>query len=497
MKCERWPFRPIHITNDGQQAPEGSPLRRLTGPGIIANTYLQGIQSAICHNLGYPTTIIEFSPDGEPVRTDSPLLAYQMVPAYRRFWDCTSRLSAGGDQKGGYLCRKSDACHARLLWGLRASELPTRLPTEPPLSGCVGDFYRGAPRCDFSRVTESGGHSFLVYDCPLLGYREALFPILFEDAVIGAFFLGQVVLEQKKDFIEERIKTLLSRHAHCFDEYIDREGGSQRPEDILGAILEQHREWTAQPRNVLTQQKHEYLLSATCGALANLEHQLQTEMREQRQRYIGEQVTARIEQFRRDLPPDVPRDPDPLKPLWDDVARTFGGIVDDFALRYVVVFGATSLTGPEQSVLGIVARAGSLPDQFSDPQNVQRIKLDLVGLPPESYTQITYASRLRNPEHFERLRNCDLGACGDVVFVFLPVPLHTQSLHRNPGRLLGPQSKRISRERSGRRLGHGASVFQLPCCFIPLGGPCHDRSATYSRPASHPRARSRSADCRP
>ena len=63
MKCERWPFRPIHITNDGEQAGQGSPIRKLAGPGIIANSHLQGIQSAICHGLRYPTTIIEFSPD--------------------------------------------------------------------------------------------------------------------------------------------------------------------------------------------------------------------------------------------------------------------------------------------------------------------------------------------------------------------------------------------------------------------------------------------------
>jgi signal transduction histidine kinase len=261
----------------------------------------------------------------------------------------------------------------------------------------------------------------------LLGYREALFPILFEGTGVGVFFIGQIVLEHKEQLIEECMKALLSRQPHCFDDYLKREGRSRQPEDILGEILEQHRAWIARPGNILTEKGYKQLLSDTCGELAKFEQQLQTEMDEQRQRYIGEKVTARIGRFRTDLPSDVPLDGDPLKPLWENVARTVGSLAEDFALRYVVVFGVPSLTTKEQSVLDIVAQAGSLPDQFSDTQRAGRVKLDLAGLRPESNTQIIYASRRRNPEYLDRLLECDLDACGDLALVFLPVPLHPQS----------------------------------------------------------------------
>ena len=82
MKCKKWPFRPDHITNDGEKAPKDSPLMKLLGDGIISNEHLQGIETAICAKLRYPTTIMEFAPERKgkaaekvvPVRTDSPLM---------------------------------------------------------------------------------------------------------------------------------------------------------------------------------------------------------------------------------------------------------------------------------------------------------------------------------------------------------------------------------------------------------------------------------------
>ncbi len=56
MKPKNWPFQPDHITNDGElnDSPE---LKKLNGVGIISNEYFQGIQTSICANIEYPTSI--------------------------------------------------------------------------------------------------------------------------------------------------------------------------------------------------------------------------------------------------------------------------------------------------------------------------------------------------------------------------------------------------------------------------------------------------------
>jgi signal transduction histidine kinase len=451
VKCERWPFRPIHITNDGEQAPETSPLRKLTGHGIIANNYLQGIQSAICHSLALPTTIIEYSPDGEPVRTDSPLLSFQMQPGCRALRAHT----LGADGEEACLCKKCDACHAGVFAGLRASELQTRIPEALPQSARFRELYSGLPECECHRRMEKG-RTFLVYDCPLLGYCETMFPIVFEDVVVGAFFLGQIVLEDKKSFIHQRMKTLLERYPVCFDEYIARSKTPLRSQDILDDILSRHEEWLSLPGTTRTQAEFDALVTKACGELLKLEEQLQIEMREQRQRYIGEKVTAHIGRFQEDLPPDVPDDADQaLGLLWTNLKgnlagvadetkpeRSITGIVDEFAFRYMVVFGVSSETVSAPTSLEIVAVAGLPPGQFSDVARRKGILSDIGDLPRDSSTGTLQVPRKWNSELLGRLRGCDLDACGDAMLVYHPVPLHPLSsiailvgyLEDNPGK---------------------------------------------------------------
>ena len=109
----KWPFRPDHITNDGESFPEDNALRKLTGQGIIPNGYMQGEQTSICATLNYPTFIIEFSPTGEPVRTESALLAFNICSVCMRF-----REFAGA----GY-CKQSDSVHAKLFQGCTQNDL--------------------------------------------------------------------------------------------------------------------------------------------------------------------------------------------------------------------------------------------------------------------------------------------------------------------------------------------------------------------------------------
>ena len=89
-ELNQWPFRPVHITNNGDS---DEVTKDLSGEGIISNKFMKGQQSAMCALLNQPTTFIEFSPnpDEKPfhqcscVRTDTPLLPNALSPLCRAF----------------------------------------------------------------------------------------------------------------------------------------------------------------------------------------------------------------------------------------------------------------------------------------------------------------------------------------------------------------------------------------------------------------------------
>lgn len=115
MKCTQWPFRPIHITNDGEESRERPDLKKLIGPGIISNNYLAAFQSEICSSIDRATTLIEFSPSGDPIRTDSPILAYKIHPVCRLLREFDPCVSSPKEFNEGCQCKDSDAHHALLF----------------------------------------------------------------------------------------------------------------------------------------------------------------------------------------------------------------------------------------------------------------------------------------------------------------------------------------------------------------------------------------------
>ena len=202
-KLTKWPFRPIHITNDGEKAPLGSPLRQLTSEGIISNAHLRGLETTMCANLGYPNTIIEFSPEGEPVRTDSPLLDAAQPP-FGLHPPCKILRKRAGKK----WCYECDNIHALLFHGITKSNLDTKIPRRIAGSTYIQKYLASDPEVEFAFKKQSG-RGYLSYDCPLLGSRELVFPIFFEDRVIGTYFTGQIYLKREKGIHQQKDHAIL------------------------------------------------------------------------------------------------------------------------------------------------------------------------------------------------------------------------------------------------------------------------------------------------
>ena len=417
MRCDerQWPFRAQHITSDGEHYGDDNPLSKLVGTGIITNHHLQGVQSQICHNLNHPTTIVEFAPDGTPVRTDSPLLTYAIHPACQRF----RTFNTVRPGSAGHLCLTCDSCHARLMWGLSKthikSELTHNQETKPE---CLERLYSGVPACSFE-PREIAGRVYLQYDCPLLGYRELLFPIFLEDRVVAAFFVGQITLAYRHDFVLERMASLADRFPECFDTYISSHPPIT-PEAIVESIRNAHREWVSEnpTERILTPAKYGVLLQKATDGLSQLEAMLENELQHQRLNFIRERIARRLQALQRALPSEDVEDATRLQHLWKTVETTVEDLCKDFSFRYILVFGLPHPMHGSISSLRVVAKGGSWRDVVSE-LDLSALELELRDAPAD-YLVCSIHS---HPEYLRNLKGPPHVRFGDYHLVHVPVPI--------------------------------------------------------------------------
>ncbi len=386
----RWPFTPDHITNDGARAPAGSPLRKLAGTGIITNEHLQGIQTVIATDLKIPTTMIEFSPICEPVRTDSRALGIVIRPPSKRFRDVT----------GARDIDARDNDHALLFCHATRSNIREALNREMWQSESK-IVYRNIRNPEVTYEVEIAvDRSFLQYDCPYLGYRELIFPVFFEDRVIAAFFVGELALEYRLDHIRHWQSRFLAQHPHI-------------SAAVQAEIEGYHRRFVDNPENVVDDAEMRHIINATVAQLRGFEETLEREKQHERDRFVQAKVTEYTWTLYETLPKELSPGERSLEFFWKSVQEKLAGIVEDFSLRYVVVFGIERLTMRPPTELGVTARAGNLADAAVDALRLNLEDVDSSVLGSET-------SSAEHPELFGGLIGRDqLGEdAGQLMSVF-------------------------------------------------------------------------------
>ena len=428
--CEKkppWPFRPKHITCDGGENCLDPNLRPLTGTGIIANSYLQGLQSKICHALDHATVILEFSPNGEAVYTDSPLLSYRARGSCSFFRKC----NVVGISDPETECRQCDALHARLFYDLTREQITEdkiieRFTNCPEL---VALYEKAAPGYHFSLVKDET-RPYLEYDCSLLGYRELVFPIFYEDDVIGLFFVGQIALKEQAVFIEKTIKTLLSRRPACFAGYLKNHPGCTAEQIVykinqlsVGGI---HNTESARKTDLIEQPAYKRIIHNACLELDTLEKMLNEEMEHQRLAFVRTPVAREVRAFH-----DVPlvpihaasKQPPELQLLWDWVEQSLKRLTKDFYFRYFLVFGTATASDWQSKELKVVGNGGAWSDVF-DETTLQSLRLDISELPPKYFV----CSATQDDVYLlKNLRGCNTANLGSFTFTVVPEMLHPQS----------------------------------------------------------------------
>ncbi len=386
MNTERWPFFPDHITKDGPLAkPDdieslkyGSlsqeylqtikkrreNLKKLTGIGIISNAYLEGLQTTICVNLGNPTTVIEFSPEGEPVRTDSKILSFSMHDPCKIFRCYT-------DEK---ICLECDNNYALLFWRLsRDGDLVEKIKKRIEASAFISSKIEKGHYC---RIVPHKRRPYLEYDCSALGYRELVFPIFVEEKVIAVFFLGQLCLKGHECAITKQQEAYFEKPDAVFAECVPDNNTRML---CAAKVKAAHEEWVQKESNIMSD--YEAYINKAVAEIEGVEKILEQEINIKRGQYIGRHIDQMVETFSNQLWNEPVPSEEKWKLLWQNTDKRIDEFVRDFLLEYVIVFANQSLESESGSLLDVVSKAGEPPRQIADLMRINKFKYDITKIP--------------------------------------------------------------------------------------------------------------------
>ncbi len=257
--------------------------------------------------------------------------------------------------------------------------------------------------------------------------REGVFPIYVEDRVIGVLFAGQIILQDKVDFIRDRMRTLVDRIPAHVMTHPGKKCQRISPKALVKEMLKANSKWLKENQKyVLTEPDYQAHLEKTCQEISKLENRLEEELNHQRRQFVSKHIGIHMEQFRRKLPPDPVNGREALDALWKDLKEELSGLVRDFSFKYMAVFGIPKPTAERNPQLPIVAVTDeNLPESMIDSGH-KTIYLDLKALP-----EVNNGSVYTPGENGDVLQKClggiSYSALGDFYLVPIGVPLHPLS----------------------------------------------------------------------
>ena len=279
---------------------------------------LKDIVSGLCKTLHHPVALIDYN---ALMNTDSPEKLESMVEMYPMRRSCSIFRKCAGE----YYCTECDRFHARCMGKDKAS---IRKHIRDNLKQ-VPDFFYPEYRDRLPNVLEGFDRPVIEYNCPMLGYRELLFPLMYRGSVYGVFFAGQIMVyaenDQKinntisksffdkmeskdifKDFIDiyneqdfdvtkldnERIKELI----------INSDTKAQPYDDILGFKNTEKKELEYTSKNFRTKEDYYWFIGKVCNEIAKTEKKLSEMYEDRRKRIIfrtlGQIADKYIEKYR-------------------------------------------------------------------------------------------------------------------------------------------------------------------------------------------------------
>jgi len=347
----------------------------LKGTGIISNKELSGLQMVVSANLKAPTAVMEFYGD-KFFKTESHLEEYPLRPSCRIFRQCTN------DELCNELDNKSASFFKGLVKDTLQKELQKRIDSVSFPSFCLSQ------DCVPYTLGICNERVYIYYDCPYLGYRELVFPIFFEERVIGSFFVGELCIQGR----EEKVKSIRENFfTHEIDsikkDFLNEKGSSllQSLDMIEKADAELWNINNGKSGKVLTEVQYNKLISNVDSELSRFEKELRERVHQKRERFTLSCINEEISKLYKDIPRKVSiTEVHPLKSLWEAVEKRLESLADIFSFRYITLFAKENPLDRTDGALPMVAYTNNPrePDMYKRPS--EPMNFDAGMVPPEA-----------------------------------------------------------------------------------------------------------------
>lgn len=198
---------------------------------------LKEIISKLCKDLHHPIAVIDYNAMIEKGTQDKMESMVEMYPMRR---SCSILRKCAGDK----YCNQCDHFHAKCM-DIDKDKIEVKIK-DSLLN--VPSFFYPEYKDRLPKVLEGFNRPVIEYHCPMLGYRELLFPLLYQRKLYGVFFAGQIMVHEKEDeAVNQKIRDSFfekNRHEELFKSFIDlfneqhKEGGELDQETIQRLVAE-------------------------------------------------------------------------------------------------------------------------------------------------------------------------------------------------------------------------------------------------------------------
>lgn len=336
-------------------------------------------QDYICGELGLPTTITQFRKDAEGSweRIDSQVSAITLRTSCDILRRCINNK--------GKLCRDCDARYAELFCDLPSGDIVSvlkRRVCEKQLEWISEEGYYAST--DAPEVLQKAGHTYIQYRCPMLGYRELMFPIRYAGKILAVFTVGQLSIEGEEDVVLRYKDRFLQAYDYLFLPYLKtlKQAAEKTQTEKIDSVMERYdieqlrsfllhkssREhipffpklYDCKPgmiiptiKDQLSEEKCKEEIIKICGWLTKLERLLVNEMRNKREAWVRSMLDEALSEFHANANVDLSRSVD--EALWRHVQNFTDRLVADCGLASLTVFGSEGTHGKKAEFLKVVA----------------------------------------------------------------------------------------------------------------------------------------------
>ncbi len=319
----RWPFRPRHITRGLFDRSED--FAGFDGVGIFPREFVVGWQTATSDSLGFPTAVIEFSTDGNPVCTGK-----QGIEE-RRVAPCACLRYMTDDS----LCDAFNCIVSATFWNLPIgySELDMKESLERISSGSDSEISLLSSL--LFRIHTSGESTYLEFDCPFLGFTKLAIPLTCEGSVVGALIVGGLIPSDSVERLRSLpTNDLISLGAHYFNQF--GENLTNKLEELRCA----QQAWLEDEGRSLSNDQLQDIRERAAASATSFSQLMTNEIQVLRERFFRREVDFAMKNLKKELS-DIWNHSGEVdsRNFWEALGRQLNVLTNSFDLAAKAVFG--------------------------------------------------------------------------------------------------------------------------------------------------------------